>query len=255
MSRHFEAKRVVVTGGASGIGFAIASSFARLGARITLIGRRQDKLEQAKKNLASSEVQILGADITKSTEVEAAFKQINVVDILVNNAGAALSAPFLNTEMKLWNSMLEVNLLGAVSCTQQVLPQMLKSGSGIVLNICSTASLEGFPYVSAYCAAKHALLGLTRALAVEYGTKPIAFCAICPGFVDTDLLTESVAKVSQKSGQSAEQVRAQYLKMTKDGRFTEASEVAELALKLCLEPKASLNGKIAVIDGAQISYV
>ena len=248
-------RHVVVTGGASGIGFAIAARFCAAGHKLTLIGRRREKLEQARAKLSPADVGVVSCDLTRPPEVRVCFEQLGPVDILINNAGAAISAPFLKTERDDWQGMFAINLFAAVNCTEQVLPSMLTHAGGAIINICSTAGLEGYPYVAAYCASKHALLGLTRALAVEYAAKTVSFAAVCPGFTDTELLSKSVAKVAAKTGQSAEQIRAQYLKQTAQGRFTTAQEVAELVFDLCAQPAKQLNGKIARIDGAMIEYV
>src|SRR5688500_10959118 len=158
-------RHAVVTGGGKGIGAAIACALADAGARLTVMGRHRDTLEQSASRCAEGRAVVI--DVTNADSVAKAFASIGPVDILVNNAGAAESAPMGRTSEDLWRRMLEVNLTGAFRCTQQVLPGMRERGHGRIVNMGSTASLKGYPYVTAYCAAKHGLLGFTRALALE----------------------------------------------------------------------------------------
>ncbi len=200
-------QHAVVTGGGSGIGAAIARQLEQLGARLTLIGRRQEKLAAQAREIGAETVTV-ALDVTDPATVADGFAGIGAVDILDNNAGGAESAPFGKTGLDLLERMLAVNLKGAFLCTQAVLPAMLKAKRGRIVNIASTAGLVGYAYVSAYVAAKHALVGLTRALALETAKTGVTINAVCPGFTDTDLVARSVETIVAKTGRSAEQARA-----------------------------------------------
>jgi len=186
---HLSGKHAVVTGGGRGIGAAIARALAQHGATLTLMGQDRARLESRGRELAAQAVTV---DVADADSVAAAFEQATTasgpVHILVNNAGAAASAPFVRTDLGLWKQMLEINLTGTYLCCKQALPGMLDGGFGRVVNIASTAGLTGYPFVTAYCAAKHGVVGLTRALAEELRGDGIAVNAVCPGSVDTDML-------------------------------------------------------------------
>ena len=248
-------QHAVVTGGGSGIGAAAAQELARLGARLTLIGRRQDRLAvQARtiRDATGAETATHCLDVTDSGAVPAVFARLGAVDILVNNAGAAESAPFVKTGLDLLERMLAVNLKGAFLCTQAVLPQMLAAERGRVVNIASTAGLIGYGYVSAYVAAKHALVGLTRALALETAKSGVTVNAVCPGFTDTDLVARSVATIVAKTGRSAEAARADLAKTNPMGRLVTPAEVASAVAFLCLPSAAAVTGQAIVVAGGEV---
>jgi NAD(P)-dependent dehydrogenase (short-subunit alcohol dehydrogenase family) len=252
-------RHAVVTGGGSGIGAATARELARLGARLTLMGRRQAPLAvQAAEigNATATEVAAEPLDVTDPAAVPVAFaaatQRLGAVDILVNNAGAAASAPFGGTSLDLLNDMLAVNLTGAFLCTQAVLPAMLKAKAGRIVNIASTAGLTGHAYVTAYCAAKHALVGLTRSLAAETAKSGVTVNAICPGYTDTDLVARAVNNITAKTGRSPEAARAELAKVNPMDRLVTPQEVAAAVAFLCLPSAAAITGQAIVVAGGEL---
>ncbi len=250
-------KHAVVTGGGRGIGAAIAESLARAGVRVTLMGRSREALERhALKLREFADVHLEIADVTDQGSVSRAFAgasdALGPVTILINNAGQAQSQPFLKTSLEAWNAMLEVNLTGTFLCVQAALPGMLESGWGRIVNVSSTAGLTGYPYVAAYCAAKHGVIGLTRALALELAKKNITVNAICPGYTDTDIVREAVANIVSKTGRDELEAQAELTKMNPQGRLIEPQEVAEAVLWLCQPGSASVTGQAIPIAGGEV---
>lgn len=248
-------KHAVVTGGGRGIGAAIATALAGAGARLTLLGRDRVQLEAQARQL-EAEVHVETCDVTDPAQVqqafEGAYRTLGNVSILVNNAGQAESQPFSKTDLTLWRTMIEVNLTGTFLCTQAALPGMLAAGWGRIINIASTAGLKGYPYVSAYCAAKHGVIGLTRALALELARKNITVNAVCPGFTQTELLEASLATIVQKTGRSAAEARAELVQHNPQGRLVEPEEVAQAVLWLCLPGSAALTGQAIAVAGGEV---
>ncbi|MFM1847702.1 MAG: hypothetical protein RL417_1176 [Pseudomonadota bacterium] len=245
----------VVTGGARGIGFAVVAELLRQGAVVTAMGRDKTRLLGAKRRLSRlGTIKIETVDVTKELSVRRAFRRAvkarGPVGILINNAGAAESAPLTRTSAKLWGDMLGVNLTGAFLCSREVVSGMVKGGWGRIVTIASTAGLEGYPYVSAYCAAKHGAVGLARALALELKGSGVTVNAVCPHFTETDLLTESVRKVAEMTGQKPAAIRASYLRSMPYGRFVTPAEVASVVEKLCVHPTAT--GRAVVVDGGKV---
>jgi len=247
-----------VTGAGSGIGAASALALARAGAKVTLLGRRRERLDaqarviSERQGAAASQV----LDVTEAATVPAAFeaaaKRFGPIDILVNNAGDAESAPFGKTSLELFERMLRVNLTSAFLCTQAVLPAMVRAKRGRIVNIASTAGVKAYAYVSAYCAAKHGLVGLTRSLALETAKTGVTVNAVCPGYTDTELVDQAVARISAKTGRSAENARAELARNNPMGRLVAPEEVAAAVLYLCLPSSASITGQAIVVAGGEV---
>lgn len=249
-------RHAVVSGGGRGIGAAIARALAAQGARLTLLGRRAQTLEETAACLQNqTEVHCVTADVTDAAAVAAALGSaaaaLGPVAILVNNAGQAASAPFVRTDGELWQRMLAVNLNGPYHCIRAVLPGMLQGGWGRIVNIASTAALRGYAYVSAYCAAKHGVLGLTRALALELARTPITVNAVCPGYTETDLVRESLETIRKTTGRSLEQARAELLKHNPQARLIQPEEVANAVLWLCLPGAEAITGQAIAVAGGE----
>jgi NAD(P)-dependent dehydrogenase (short-subunit alcohol dehydrogenase family) len=229
MSRH-----AVVTGASRGIGAAIASALEKQNLRVSRMSRSD------------------GVDVTDASAVAAAFvkarQEYGPVDILVNNAGAVDSKPYLRSSDQEWRDTLAVNLDGAHYCTRAALPDMLERKWGRVVNIASVAGLRGFPYVAAYVAAKHAVVGLTRALALEFSGKGVTFNAICPGYVDTDIVRNAVATIVKKTGRSEAAALAQFAGANALGRLVLPEEVAERVTWLIRDDAANLNGQTLALE-------
>jgi len=246
-------KHAVVTGGGRGIGAAIARALAQHGAAVTLMGRDRVRLEAGARELAAQAVTV---DVADADSVAAAFARamsaVGAVHILVNSAGAAASAPFVRTDFALWRQMLEVNLTGTYLCCKQVLPGMLDGGFGRVVNVASTAGLTGYPYVTAYCAAKHGVVGLTRALALETARRNVTVNAVCPGYTETDLLGDAIASIVRTTGKSEHEARAALLSRNPQGRLMQPEEVANAALWLCLPGAEAITGQAIAVAGGEL---
>src|SRR5579864_3216515 len=250
-TRPLSGKHAVVTGGGTGIGAASALALARLGAELTLLGRREDVLARQAQAICDAvdgvmAVRVQALDVTDADKVRVAFeaaRQAAPIAILVNNAGAAESAPFEKTGLDLLERMLAVNLKAAFLCTQAVLPAMTAAKYGRIINIASTAGLTGYAYVTAYVAAKHALVGLTRALALETAKRGVTVNAVCPGFTDTDLVARSVEIIVAKTGRSAEAARAELAKTNPTGRLVTPEEVASAVAYLALPSASAITGQ------------
>jgi NAD(P)-dependent dehydrogenase (short-subunit alcohol dehydrogenase family) len=240
-----QGRKALVTGGAKGIGRAIADRLATDGATVCVLGRDQAAL-------AACGHDYLVADVTDDAELADALKRLGPLDILVNNAGAAFSATFGRHSRTDWNTMLAVNLTACFVATQIVLPGMVERGWGRIVSVASTASLKGYAYTAAYCAAKHGLLGLTRALAVETARSGVTVNAVCPGFTDTALVGRAVETIVAKTGQSAEAAIAALARSNPQGRLVQPDEVAGAVAYLCREEAASLTGQAVVVAGGEV---
>jgi NAD(P)-dependent dehydrogenase (short-subunit alcohol dehydrogenase family) len=255
MSFPLRGKVAVVTGAGRGIGAAIAAALSRQGAGVALIGRDAAKLEKQAAEL-SADALVAPADITDPESVHNAFVKIRDrfprIDILVNNAGQAESAPFSRTDLALWNRMLAVNLTGTYLCTHEVLPAMLKQDYGRIVNVASTGGLIGYAYVSAYCAAKHGVIGLTRALALETAKTAVTVNAVCPGYAETDIVKNAVANIMAKTGKSEAEARAALTSHNPQGRTVLPEEVANAVLWLCLPGSEAITGQPISIAGGEV---
>ena len=257
------AKRLaLITGGGRGIGRAIALAFAREGASIAVAARTRGQVESVVKELADQfrfDALAIECDVANAENVDQAFADINakfgrVPDILVNNAGIAETAPFAKTDEAMWRRHLEVNLTGTFRCTSAALPAMLKNGWGRIINIASIAGKTGAPYIAAYAASKHGVLGLTRSLALEVGANGITVNAICPGYVDTEMTSRGIENIVAKTGKSAEAALEAIKQMSPQNRLVTAEEVAALALLLASEEGRGINGQAINVDGGTVLF-
>ncbi|WP_013207418.1 SDR family NAD(P)-dependent oxidoreductase [Ralstonia solanacearum] len=247
----------VVTGAGRGIGAAIAARLAADGATLTLMGRNAAVLEAAAATLpAAARARVVPCDVSDAASVMQAFASaragLGPVSILVNNAGQAESAPFAKTTLEHWQRMLAVNLTGTFLCTQAALADVQVCGRGRIVNVASTAGLRGYAYVSAYTAAKHGVIGLTRALALELATRGVTVNAVCPGYTDTDIVRESIDRIVARTGRSAEDARAELVKGNPQGRLVTPDEVADAVAWLCSDGAASINGQAIAVAGGEV---
>lgn len=240
--------RVLITGGGTGVGADLARGFAGQGAAVVVAGRRAEPLQAVAEG--SELIRALQADVTSEAEVEALFQAAGPVDIVIANAGAASSAPLTRTSLADWNAMLAVNLTGVFLTLRQGLAQM--SGWGRLISVASTAGLKGYPYVAPYVAAKHGVVGLTRALALEVARKPITVNALCPGFLDTEMTDRSVQTIVEKTGMNEAAARQTLAANNPQGRLIQPAEVTAAALWLCQPGSEGINGQALPISGGEV---
>ena len=256
-------RHVWITGAGRGIGAAVALAFAREGAALSLSGRNLDSLKAQKEVLEKTcpgvKVHLSAMDLNDAESVVAAHHSnqlaLGPVEVLINNAGQALSQPFAKTDLKLWHQMLSVNLTGTYLCIQAALPDLLAAGAqgkaARIVNIASTAGLKGYAYVSAYAAAKHGVIGLTRSLALELARKGITVNAVCPGFTETDIVRDSIANIVAKTGQTEAQAREALVAHNPQKKMIQADEVAQTVMWVCTEAASSVNGQSIAVDGGE----
>jgi NAD(P)-dependent dehydrogenase (short-subunit alcohol dehydrogenase family) len=255
MTPGLSGRHALVTGGAGGIGAAVAIVLAGHGANVTLLGRDQTRLNRTSATIGGA-VGVV-ADVRDPRSIESALaaakEHFGRIDILVNAAGIASSAPFGKIEEVDWQETLDVNLSGTYHCCQAVLAPMLDARFGRIVNVASTAGLRGYRYVAAYCAAKHGVVGLTRALALETATSGITVNAVCPGYTDTALLDETIAHIVATTGRTADAARAALLRHTPRGEFTRPVEVANTVAWLCLPGSEAVTGQAIAVDGGELA--
>lgn len=262
MTLKLSGKLAFITGGGRGIGRAIAIAFAREGASVAVAARTLEQVEAVAKEIADQfgvNSLALECDVEETGWVNEVFDRFRAhfgrgPDIVVNNAGIAESAPFVKSDERMWERHLNVNLGGTYRCTHAALPEMIERGWGRIINIASIAGKVGAPYVSAYSASKHGVLGLTRSLALEVAANGITVNAICPGYVDTVMTSRGIQNIVAKTGKSAEDALEVLKQMSPQKRLVTAQEVAALALLLASEDGRGINGQAINVDGGTVLF-
>jgi NAD(P)-dependent dehydrogenase (short-subunit alcohol dehydrogenase family) len=244
-----QGKRALVTGGGRGIGQAVAARLAEGGAHVLVAGRTRAEIEEVAAAVGGTAVPL---DVKDRAAIAGLRERIGAVDVLVNNAGIAGSAPFDRTPDELWDDMLAVNVSSAFLLCRALVPDMVKAGWGRVVNIASNAGLSGYSYTVAYCASKHAMVGLTRALAAEIAKSGVTVNAVCPGWVDTKMTDETIARIVKKTGRSEADARLSLTSMSPQGRLVQPAEVAHAVAMLCDEGARGIHGQTIVVDGGQV---
>jgi NAD(P)-dependent dehydrogenase (short-subunit alcohol dehydrogenase family) len=256
MAQPLEGRHALVTGGGRGIGAAIASALAGAGARVTLLARTEAEVAREAAALPGG-ARAVTADVTDAGAVARAFDAARAasgeIAILVNNAGLAKSRPLPKTDEEFWRTMLEVNLTGAFHCTRAALPAMLAANWGRVVNVASTAGLRGYAYCTAYCAAKHGLVGFTRALALEVAKTGVTVNAVCPGYTDTGVVRDAIRNISAKTARSEAEARESLVTFNPQQRLVQPAEVANAVLWLCSPGSESMNGQSLAIAGGEVT--
>jgi 3-hydroxybutyrate dehydrogenase len=249
-------RRALITGGGRGIGKAIALALAEAGAEIVLSGRNVDELAEV---AAAVKGRVIRADLAVradgdrlAAEILAEAAARGPIDILINNAGIADSAALDKTSDAMWDRIMEINVTAPFRLTRALVPSMVAAGWGRVINVASNAGLTGYGYTAAYCASKHALVGLTRALAVDLARTGVTINALCPGWVDTQMSTDASTRIASKTGRSVEDATAAMVAMTPQRRLIAPAEVAHAARALCAEAARGIHGQTLVIDGGQV---
>jgi NAD(P)-dependent dehydrogenase (short-subunit alcohol dehydrogenase family) len=249
-------RHALITGGGSGIGAAVAGLLADAGATVSLAGRRAEPLRKVAAGLQRASTIV--ADVSLEADADAMVEQARVangpIDIVVANAGAAESAPAAKLDFEHWQRMLGVNLTGAFLTVKAALPDILRPDARVprIVFIASTAGLKGYPYAAAYCAAKHGVVGLARALAAELAPRHVTVNAVCPGFTETPLLAASLAKIVAITGRGQEEAAAELTRLNPQRRFVQPAEVAETVLFLCSSSAQAITGQAISVSGGEV---
>jgi NAD(P)-dependent dehydrogenase (short-subunit alcohol dehydrogenase family) len=247
-------QHALITGGGGGIGAAIAEALAAQGVRLTLVARNKEALEKVVWKLKPlSDANFVEADATDPQQVDRAFEvaenTFGAVTILVNGAGQVDSGPLHKADLQLWERLIGANLTSVFLCSKRALPRMLEIGWGRIVNVASTAGLKGYPYVAAYCAAKHGVVGFTRSLALEVAKKGITVNAVCPDYTETEMLKNAVRRIAASTGRSEDEVRSELLRNMPLGRFIRPEEVADAVVWLCRPESSAINGQCIAVSG------
>jgi len=255
MTQALTGRHALVTGAGRGIGAAIARALAEQGARVTLLARTAAQLAETAAALPGQPNTVV-ADLTEAPQVERAFREARErageIHILVNNAGKAVSRALTKSDEGFWQQVLAVNLSSVYHCTHAALPAMLEANWGRIVNVSSTAGLRGYAYCTAYCAAKHGVVGMTRALAQEVAKTGITVNAVCPGYTDTGVVREAVANISAKTGRSEAEAREKLVSFNPQQRLIRPEEVGNAVVWLCLPGSESITGQSIAIAGGEV---
>jgi NAD(P)-dependent dehydrogenase (short-subunit alcohol dehydrogenase family) len=259
LDRNLEGQHAIVTGGSRGIGAAIATALAERGASITLMARTLGDLRShaAALQQLGGPVQVVECSVADEASVERAFERaeagFGAAQILVNNAGTARSAKFAATSRAMWDQMIGVNLTGTYLCTARAIPSMIAAGNGRIVNIASTAGLRGYKTMTAYCAAKHGVVGFTRALALETAKGGVTVNAVCPGYTDTELTDSAVANIVNALGKTPTEARAMLVGIIPRGVMTTPEEVASAVAWLCAPGSGAITGIALPVAGGEVA--
>lgn len=250
MGRELEGRHALITGGGTGIGAAAAAHLHAAGAKLSLLGRRMEPLLALAEQLGGAAI---GCDVTEPTQVSNAFDEARTlngpIDLLIVNAGIAESAPFHKMRRESWDRIIATNLTAAFDCTQAAIGDLARSSNGRLVFVASVASLRGVPYAAHYAASKHGLLGLMRSLAAEYARTNLTVNAVCPGYVDTPMTDQSVARVAEITGRTEQDLRSVITNMNASGRLVDPQAIGNVIAMLCLPLSRDINGAAVAIDG------
>ena len=249
-ARTLDGRHALITGGGTGIGAAAAQHLHTAGAKLSLLGRRMEPLQAVAEQVGGLAI---GCDVTDPQQIANAFDEARTlngpIDLLIVNAGIAESAPFHKMTRESWDRIIGVNLTAAFECARAAIPDLLKSDNGRLVFVASVASLRGVPYAAHYAASKHGLLGLMRSLAAEYAKTSLTVNAVCPGYVDTPMTDQSIARVSQLTGRDEQQSRGAIENMNASGRLVDPEAIGNMIAMLCLPLSRDINGAALTIDG------